>query len=53
MARCRAAGGHARTSEERHWGKQVWVSRKGAIEAQEGQPGLIPGSMGTASYEGD
>jgi tRNA-splicing ligase RtcB len=28
----------------------VWVSRKGAIEARAGQPGLIPGSMGTASY---
>jgi tRNA-splicing ligase RtcB len=28
----------------------VWVSRKGAIEAKQGQPGLIPGSMGTASY---
>jgi tRNA-splicing ligase RtcB len=26
------------------------VSRKGAIEAKRGQPGLIPGSMGTASY---
>lgn len=26
------------------------MSRKGAIEADEGRPGLIPGSMGTASY---
>ena len=26
------------------------MSRKGAIEATPGQPGLIPGSMGTASY---
>lgn len=41
---------HNFTQQERHWGKQVWVSRKGAIEAKEGQPGLIPGSMGTASY---
>lgn len=41
---------HNFTQQERHWGKQVWVSRKGAIEAREGQPGLIPGSMGTASY---
>lgn len=41
---------HNFTQQERHWGKQVWVSRKGAIEAQEGQLGLIPGSMGTASY---
>ena len=28
----------------------MWVSRKGAIEARRGQPGLIPGSMGTRSY---
>jgi tRNA-splicing ligase RtcB len=28
----------------------VWLSRKGAIDATEGKPGLIPGSMGTASY---
>ena len=27
-----------------------WLSRKGAIDASEGKPGLIPGSMGTASY---
>jgi tRNA-splicing ligase RtcB len=31
-------------------GKTVWLSRKGAIDASEGKPGLIPGSMGTASY---
>ncbi|WP_375423352.1 RtcB family protein [uncultured Friedmanniella sp.] len=41
---------HNFTVQERHFGKTVWVSRKGAIEAQSGQPGLIPGSMGTASY---
>lgn len=41
---------HNFTSRERHFGKEVWVSRKGAIQAEEGQPGLIPGSMGTASY---
>jgi tRNA-splicing ligase RtcB (3'-phosphate/5'-hydroxy nucleic acid ligase) len=29
---------------------QVWLSRKGAIDASTGKPGLIPGSMGTASY---
>jgi tRNA-splicing ligase RtcB (3'-phosphate/5'-hydroxy nucleic acid ligase) len=28
----------------------VWLSRKGAIDASEGTPGLIPGSMGTRSY---
>jgi tRNA-splicing ligase RtcB (3'-phosphate/5'-hydroxy nucleic acid ligase) len=28
----------------------IWLSRKGAIDATEGCPGLIPGSMGAASY---
>jgi RNA-splicing ligase RtcB len=28
----------------------VWLSRKGAIDATAGKPGLIPGSMGTRSY---
>ena len=41
---------HNFTESERHFGKQVWVSRKGAIMADEGRPGLIPGSMGSASY---
>lgn len=41
---------HNFTQQERHWGKQLWVSRKGAIEAKAGQAGLIPGSMGTRSY---
>ncbi len=41
---------HNFTQRERHFGKDVWLSRKGAIEATEGKPGLIPGSMGTASY---
>jgi tRNA-splicing ligase RtcB len=41
---------HNFTQQEKHFGKQVWVSRKGAIEATAGRPGLIPGSMGTASY---
>ena len=41
---------HNYTEPEKHFGKQVWVSRKGAIDASAGEPGLIPGSMGTASY---
>ena len=41
---------HNYTEQETHFGKQVWVSRKGAINAEAGRPGLIPGSMGTASY---
>ncbi|WP_019135921.1 RtcB family protein [Cellulomonas massiliensis] len=41
---------HNFTEREHHHGKDVWVSRKGAIRARAGEPGLIPGSMGTASY---
>ncbi len=41
---------HNYTEQEEHFGKQVWLSRKGAINAELGRPGLIPGSMGTASY---
>jgi tRNA-splicing ligase RtcB (3'-phosphate/5'-hydroxy nucleic acid ligase) len=41
---------HNYTTKERHFGKNVWLSRKGAIHAGEGVAGLIPGSMGTASY---
>lgn len=41
---------HNYTEKEHHFGKDVWLSRKGAINAAEGVPGLIPGSMGTASY---
>jgi tRNA-splicing ligase RtcB (3'-phosphate/5'-hydroxy nucleic acid ligase) len=41
---------HNYTARERHYGKDVWLSRKGAIDAHAGVPGLIPGSMGTPSY---
>ncbi|MEE6271788.1 RtcB family protein [Georgenia wangjunii] len=41
---------HNFTEQETHYGKAVWVSRKGAIRARAGDAGLIPGSMGTASY---
>jgi tRNA-splicing ligase RtcB len=41
---------HNFTQRETHAGVDLWVSRKGAIEARKGQDGLIPGSMGTASY---
>jgi tRNA-splicing ligase RtcB len=41
---------HNFTQRERHFGEDLWVSRKGAIQAKKGQAGLIPGSMGTASY---
>jgi tRNA-splicing ligase RtcB (3'-phosphate/5'-hydroxy nucleic acid ligase) len=41
---------HNYTEREQHFGKQIWLSRKGAISARLGEPGLIPGSMATASY---
>lgn len=41
---------HNYTVHERHFGKDVWLSRKGAIDAGKDVPGLIPGSMGTRSY---
>jgi tRNA-splicing ligase RtcB len=41
---------HNYTERERHFGKEVWLSRKGAIDASAGKLGLIPGSMGTRSY---
>jgi tRNA-splicing ligase RtcB (3'-phosphate/5'-hydroxy nucleic acid ligase) len=41
---------HNFTQRETHDGVELWISRKGAIQAKKGQDGLIPGSMGTASY---
>jgi len=41
---------HNFTQQEEHFGREVWVTRKGAIQMKPGQPGVIPGSMGTRSY---
>lgn len=41
---------HNYVAEEVHYGESVFVTRKGAISAQPGQLGIIPGSMGTKSY---
>jgi tRNA-splicing ligase RtcB len=41
---------HNYVERETHYGEQVWVTRKGAIRAGEGELGIIPGSMGTRSY---
>jgi len=35
---------------EHHFGKDVWVHRKGATSADDGEVGIIPGSQGTKSY---
>jgi tRNA-splicing ligase RtcB len=37
-------------ARERHFGENVFVTRKGAISAREGELGIIPGSMGARSY---
>ncbi|MCG8535869.1 MAG: RtcB family protein [Pseudomonadales bacterium] len=41
---------HNYVSREEHYGQNVIVTRKGAVSAQRGQLGIIPGSMGARSY---
>ena len=41
---------HNYVSEEFHFGESVFVTRKGAIRAREGELGIIPGSMGAKSF---
>jgi tRNA-splicing ligase RtcB len=41
---------HNYVQKEHHFGKDVLVTRKGAVSAREGELGIIPGSMGTRSY---
>lgn len=41
---------HNYVERENHFGRNVWVTRKGAIRAREGELGIIPGSMGQRSY---
>lgn len=41
---------HNYISRENHFGQNVWITRKGAVDASEGRMGIIPGSMGTRSY---
>jgi tRNA-splicing ligase RtcB len=41
---------HNYVSWERHFGDNVIVTRKGAVSAQKGQLGIIPGSMGAKSF---
>jgi tRNA-splicing ligase RtcB len=41
---------HNYVVQEHHYGANVWVTRKGAIRAREGDLGIIPGSMGARSY---
>lgn len=41
---------HNYTNLEMHFGKEMWVTRKGAVSAQSGELGIIPGSMGARSF---
>ena len=41
---------HNYATVEEHFGSKVWITRKGAVSAQEGQLGIIPGSMGAKSF---
>ncbi len=41
---------HNYVEREHHFGHNVWVTRKGAVRAREGDLGIIPGSMGERSF---
>jgi tRNA-splicing ligase RtcB len=41
---------HDHVRRETHFGEEFWVHRKGAQPAAAGEPGIIPGSMGTATF---
>lgn len=41
---------HNYVSHEKHFGEQVMVTRKGAVSANDGELGIIPGSMGAKSF---
>jgi tRNA-splicing ligase RtcB len=41
---------HNHVQQEPHFGKTLWVHRKGAQSAYVDQPGIVPGSMGAASF---
>ena len=41
---------HNYVTKENHFGANVWLTRKGAVRAREGDLGIIPGSMGARSY---
>lgn len=50
-AHCEAVNCHHNyISREHHYGKNVIVTRKGAVRARKGEMGIIPGSMGARSF---
>ena len=41
---------HNHVALEHHGERELWVHRKGAMSAQQGQTGVLPGSMGSSSF---
>lgn len=41
---------HNYVAQEKHFGQDVFLTRKGAVSAREGELGIIPGSMGAKSF---
>jgi tRNA-splicing ligase RtcB (3'-phosphate/5'-hydroxy nucleic acid ligase) len=41
---------HNYVAQEKHFGETLFITRKGAISAKNGELGIIPGSMGAKSY---
>ena len=41
---------HNYVEKEQHFGANVWITRKGAVRAGDGELGIIPGSMGAKSF---
>jgi tRNA-splicing ligase RtcB len=41
---------HNYVAREHHFGQNLWITRKGAVRAREGDLGIIPGSMGAKSF---
>jgi tRNA-splicing ligase RtcB len=41
---------HNYVQKETHGGKELWITRKGAVRARDGDLGIIPGSMGARSF---
>lgn len=41
---------HNYAQKEHHFGENIWITRKGAVQARKGDMGIIPGSMGAKSF---
>lgn len=41
---------HNYVAKETHYGEEVFITRKGAVNADKGKLGIIPGSMGAKSF---